>query len=40
MISVFVLHFDFPKILVKTGGHACCFGKKGKNTKEFGALVL
>jgi hypothetical protein len=30
MISVFVLNFDFPKILVKTWGHACCFGKKGK----------
>jgi hypothetical protein len=34
MISVFVLHFDFPKILVKTWGHACCFGKKGKTPKN------
>jgi hypothetical protein len=31
MISVFVVNFDFPKILVKTWGHACCFGKKGKH---------
>jgi hypothetical protein len=34
MISVFVLNFDFPKILVKTWGHAW-FWEKGKNTKEF-----
>jgi hypothetical protein len=34
MISVFVLNFDFPKILVKTWGHACCFGEKGKTPKD------
>jgi len=34
MISVFVVNFDFPKILVKTWGHACCFGKKGKTPKD------
>jgi len=34
MISVFVLNFDFPKILMKTWGHACCFGKKGKTPKD------
>jgi len=30
----YVLNFEFPKILVKTGGHACCFGKKGKTPKD------
>jgi hypothetical protein len=41
MISVFVLNFDFPKILVKTWGHACCFGKKEKkNQRILGAVVL
>jgi hypothetical protein len=33
MISVFVLHFDFPKIFVKTWGHAW-FWEKGKKPKN------
>jgi hypothetical protein len=33
MISVFVLNFDFPKILVKTWGHAW-FWKTGKTPKD------
>ena len=36
MISVFILNFEFPKILTKTWGHVLFWEEQGNAPQDFG----